>query len=151
MFEPTNPPPAGDSLYQEYTPKQLIALYVKLRQALRDADARHKERTQPSRDELMRIEGAMLARLQEQGIDSIKSADGTMYRSHRKSATLADPAAFKDFVIASKKWELADWRANATAVADYINDHSGVVPPGVNYSVIYTVGVRTGKGENNGD
>lgn len=138
-------------LYRDYNVQQLISLYVRLRQALRDADARHKEKTQPSRDELVRIEGAMLARLQESNIDSIKCAAGTMYRSHRKSATLADPAAFKEFVIASNKWELADWKANATAVADYINDHSGVVPPGVNYSVIYTVGVRTGKGESNGE
>lgn len=134
--------------YKDYDTDNLIGMFVRMRDAIKDADEKHKKKTAPAREELSKLESEFLLRLNEMKVDSIKhTVHGTVYRTHRKSATLADPAAFKGYVINSQQWELADWRANATAVADFLESHAGVCPPGVNYTVHYTVGVRRGKGD----
>lgn len=134
--------------WAELTADELLDRYTRLRDALRMADDRHKQKTAPAREMMDSMEAEMLDRLNKLKVDSVKSkVFGTFYKTHTKSATLADPSAFKDYVIANAKWELADWKANATAVADFIQEHDGNVPPGVNYRVTWKVGVRKGKGE----
>ena len=83
----------------------------------------------------------MLERLNDLGGDSVKTPHGTAYRTARRSATIADGDVFRKYVIDNQMFDLVDWRANAGAVDDFINDN-GSQPPGVNYSVAYTVGVR---------
>lgn len=143
MFENTQEaaPDKPANPFFEYESNSLIEMYVKLRDTVKLADDEHKKKTKAARDMLGDIEAAMLSRLNTLNVDSMKSPAGTMYRTHRKSATLADASAFKEFVIANDAWELTDWKANAPAVADFIEEHK-VAPPGVNYGVAYTVGVR---------
>ena len=54
---------------------------------------------------------------------------------------MADGDTFRKCVISKNLFDLVDWRANAPAVAEFIEDE-GVTPPGVNFSTSFTVGVR---------
>lgn len=119
----------------------LIDLYVKLRDRIAEADAAHKEKVKPAREMLEALNGQILARLNEFGGDSIKTRFGTAYRTEKKSATIQDAQMFRDFVIANQAWDIADWKANAPAVADFVQTE-GALPPGVNYTTAYVVGVR---------
>lgn len=83
----------------------------------------------------------MLERLNAVGGDSVKTPHGTAYRTTRRSASIADGAVFRQYVIDNENFDLVDWRANAIAVDDFIKEN-GVQPPGVNFSSTYTVGVR---------
>lgn len=124
--------------------EQIAARIVRLRDALQEADAAHKERTQSARDTLDQLKGQALQMLQATGQDSAKSKAGTVYITNRKSATIADGALFRDFVIKNSMFDLIDWRANAGACSDFITE-KGTQPPGINYSVKLDVGVRRGK------
>lgn len=122
--------------------------YVRLRDTIKEADRVHAEKLAPAKEYMDKLEAAMLDKLQTTGQDSAKTKAGTIYRSTRKSATIADGAAFREFVINDQEFDLVDWRANANAVAEWIdNTGNGQSPPGVNYSTMVTVGVRrpTGK------
>jgi hypothetical protein len=114
---------------------------VKTRDKLKEADDAHKEKTKVARDYKERLESALLAKLNEVGGESVKTAHGTVYRTTRRSATIADSGTFREYVIHESAFDLVDWKANANAVDDFIKNE-GTPPPGVNYTTAYTVGVR---------
>lgn len=120
---------------------ELVAQYIKLRDKIKEADEAHKKKTELARTYLDKLNGKLLERLNDVGGDSVKTPHGTAYRTARRSATIADGDVFRKYVIDNSMFDLVDWRANAGAVDDFINDN-GSQPPGVNYSVAYTVGVR---------
>lgn len=119
----------------------LVDQFIKLRDRLKAADDVHKEKTKEAREYKEQLEAKMLARLTEIGVDSAKTKSGTVYRSTKKSASIADGSVFRNFVQEHEAFDLVDWKANAPAVEDYIKENN-VPPPGVNYSTTFTVGVR---------
>ena len=119
----------------------LVAQMVKVRDKLKEADDAHKLKTKVARDYKDALEAKLLARLNELGGDSVKTASGTVYRTTRRSATIADGDLFRQYVITNEAFALVDWRANATAVDDFIKQET-TPPPGVNFTTAFTVGVR---------
>lgn len=120
---------------------QLVKKYIMLRDKLKESDDAHKAKTKPARELLEKMNGDLLEALRVAGGDSVSTEFGTVYKTTKKSATLLDADAFRNYVISNKLWDLADWKANSTAVSDYI-DANTAPPPGVNYSTTFLVGVR---------
>jgi hypothetical protein len=121
--------------------EELVSQYVKLRDTIKKADEAHKKKLEEPKGYLKQLEGKLLERLNDVGGESVKTASGTVYRTARRSATIADGEAFRNFVIGHDAWDIADLRANAPAVEDFI-EAEGSTPPGVNFNKAYTVGVR---------
>jgi len=119
----------------------LCQQYVVLRDKLREADDAHKEKTKAAREHLEKLNNKLLERLNEVGGDSVKTQSGTVYRSTKRSASIADGDAFRRFVIGGKHFDLVDWRANANAIDDFIKEND-TPPPGINFSQHFIVGVR---------
>lgn len=119
----------------------LVAQYVKLRDALKAADEAHAAKLKSAKDYLLALNNQLLDRLNQVGGDSIKTEAGTAYRTTRRSATIQDTGAFRTYVIGEEMFDLVDWKANANAVDDFVKSQ-GVLPPGVNLTTAYTVGVR---------
>lgn len=130
-------PPLPDTL----TSGQLIAMYVKLRDRIKATEQKHKDELAPAKALLEQMSTRLLDALNKDQTDSIAGNAGTAYRTERASASIADGQAFRDHVIANELWDLLDWKANPTAVKDYIAEYSAP-PPGVNLNIAYTVGVR---------
>jgi|SanBayMetagenome_1026888.scaffolds.fasta_scaffold103515_2 hypothetical protein len=120
---------------------QLVDQYVRLRDKLKEADEAHKKKTEQARAYLIMLNGKLLERLSEVGGESVKTPHGTVYQTTKRSASIADGDAFREYVINNGEFDLVDWRANANAVDDFIKEHAAV-PPGVNFSTTITVGVR---------
>lgn len=118
-----------------------IAQYVKLRDKIKELEDKHKAELKPYRETLEQLNGAMLNALSAIGSDSTSTEAGTVYRTMKKSASIADASAFWNYVVANNAWDLIDKRANVTAVADFIEEHKSP-PPGVNFNTRFEVGVR---------
>ena len=121
--------------------EELVEQFVKLRDRLKEADDEHKKKTRDAREYLEKLNGKLLERLNEIGGESVKTAAGTVYRTTRRSATIADGEVFRQFIITNEAFDIVDWKANANAVDDFIKSQ-GCPPPGVNFSTAFTVGVR---------
>lgn len=119
----------------------LVSQYIKMRDAIKAAEDKHKVKVKPAKDFLESLNGKILAKLIEHGGDSIKTSAGTAYRTTRRAATISDGGVFRQFVVENEMFDIVDWRANANAVDDFIKSN-GSTPPGVNFSTAYTVGVR---------
>jgi hypothetical protein len=120
---------------------ELVNQFVRLRDKIKEADDAHKAKVKPAKEYLDALTGKLMDKLNEIGGESVKTPHGTAYRTTRRSATIADGDAFRNFVIATEGFDLVDWKANANAVDDFIRSE-GSPPPGVNFSTAFTVGVR---------
>jgi hypothetical protein len=118
-----------------------IGQFVKLRDKINEIKKQQKEFLKPYNETLEQLNGVLLAHLNTVNGNSVSTDAGTAYRSEKKAASLADPEAFRKFVIANQLFDLIDWKANVTAVEDYINEKE-LPPPGVNYSSTFVAGVR---------
>lgn len=118
-----------------------VEQYIKLRDRIKEIETRHKEELKPFKDTLEKLNSVILQHLTQVGGESIRTSAGTAYVTEKKSASLADPQAFMEYVIGNDAWDLLDRKANVSAVADYINENNAP-PPGVNYSSTFVVGVR---------
>lgn len=120
---------------------ELVSHYIRLRDRIKEVEDAHKAKLKDAKDLLEQLNNTLLERLNEMGGESVKTSSGTVYRTTRRSASLADGDAFRQFVIGNDAFDLVDWRANANAIDDFIKNEKAP-PPGVNFTMTYTVGVR---------
>ena len=115
--------------------------YVRLRDLIKTKEDEHKAVLKPYKEMLEKLNSVLLDHLNTINGESVRTDTGTVYRTEKKAASLADPDAFMRYVIGSEAWDLLDRKANATAVADFIEENTAP-PPGVNFSTTFVVGVR---------
>lgn len=141
---PTKPPVTVDTR---------VSQYVRLRDHIKALDDAHKKKMEPLRETLEQLNSDLLARLDQAGAESVKTEHGTVYKTAKKSASIADKSAFWAWVVATGDWDLLDYKANPTAVEDFIAKRAAeyeadptkpkpAPPPGVNFSKAFVVGVR---------
>jgi hypothetical protein len=123
---------------------QLIARYIQLRDFVEKRSKEHAEELAPYNAALKAIENAGSALLIEQGGDAgkanIVTPSGTMYRKKWVSLTMADRAAWMDFVIAD--WDAREKFLTSAVTKSEIEEWIEVekaVPPGLNRKTGYDV------------
>jgi nanoRNase/pAp phosphatase (c-di-AMP/oligoRNAs hydrolase) len=125
-------------------PVQLDAVverYVALRDKKAALKTKHEAEMAPYTEAMDRLELAILKNLQAQGVESVRTKAGTAYTSRSVSVTVADKAAFRDFVTNNEAWDMVDMRAAKKAIEEY-RDANDDIPPGINWKEATTVGVR---------
>ena len=132
-----------------------VAQYVALRDLIKVKETEQKKELEKAKKCLEDLNAILLNHLNEIGGNSLSTDAGTVYKTEKKSAPLADPAAFMSYVVDNAAFDLLDRKANVTAVSEFIKQN-GAPPPGVNFSTAYVVGVRRpdqvkAKQENNND
>ena len=124
------------------TPAQLIEEYIVLRDAKKNADETYAEFVKVNYSTRMdELENILLDTLNKLGVDSLAGQSGTVYKKLSTSVTVADGREFRRHIIGAEDWDLLDWRANKTAINDRI-DQGQELPPGVNRTTFYSVGIR---------
>lgn len=118
-----------------------VEQFVKLRDLIKQKNDEHKKLMKPYNETLEQLNALLLAHLNGLNGNSVATDAGTVYRTEKKTASLADAEAFMEFVIANGAYDLLDRKANVTAVEDHIKEHNAP-PPGVNFTSTFTVGVR---------
>src|SRR5450759_1571653 len=97
---------------------QYTKVYVYLRDKKKLIDDEYNEKKKVVQDKLDQLAGLLQAFLEQHGLESLKTKFGTVYLSTKTTASLADPEAFMDFIVANELFELLDRRANSTACKD---------------------------------
>jgi len=120
---------------------QRVAQYIKLRDTIKERDDKHKEQMAPYREALEKLNAVLLQHLHTAGIESAKTAEGTVYQTTKKSASLEDADQFMRHVIGTENWDLLERKCSLKAVEEFVNEN-GVLPPGVKWSSTQVVGVR---------
>ena len=81
--------------------------------------------------------------LQETGEDGFKiNGVATVFTSQRLKASVGDREAFKTFVLENDGIDLMEFRVSTTNLKEYMEEHDGAVPPGVNAHTERTLNIR---------
>lgn len=81
---------------------------------------------------LDKLEAHFRKELDAQGLEKMGSKTGVVFKSTVNSATVADKDVFREFLLKTGEWALADLRASKTAVKEFIAANDDL-PPGVNW------------------
>lgn len=120
---------------------QIVENYIKLRDKKAQLKAAYDAEVAKVDDMLAKAELYLMKKMQEQGVESFKTALGTAYKQTRTGATVADWDGFLGWVRENNAWHMLEKRVAKTAVDEYkaANDD---LPPGVNYRMEHVVNVR---------
>ena len=144
-LNPSNKPPDEDISVR-------VLQYRKVRDKIAEIKERQEKELAPAKAVLEQLSGMLDAFLLRTGQTSAATKSGTFFRSTRFTATVNDPQAFMDHVIANQQWDLIERRANSTAVKGFVEDKKHDVP-GVTLNAITSVSVRapTAKAKSTGE
>lgn len=114
--------------------------------ALRDLiDAKKEEHTKelvPYNEAFEQLENYLLGVLSDSGLSNMKKKGaGTISILDKVSTPVDDAEAFRAYVIANQRWDLADWKANSRAVQDHLKE-ANALPPGVRLTTFRKLGLR---------
>lgn len=118
-----------------------VGQYVKLRDLKAEIEAKHEEELKAVKTTMTMIEDELMQALSTMNATNMKTDAGTVSLTHRPSASAADISAFWTWVVTQGAFDMLDKKPNVTAITEYVKQH-GVPPPGVNYNVRVSVGVR---------
>lgn len=111
---------------------------------LRDHKAKAKKAFDQSMERINmaveKLEGEILATLQENGMTNAKTESGTAYINTQSSASIADRDAFEKWCRETGNEGAMDIRANKKAIRELLDEGNEV--PGVKFSERVTIGVR---------
>ena len=134
----------------EQTAADLIKRYLELRDWMSAQSKKFKEFLQPYREEMAQIENTMLAKINGEGGEAIRTSFGTAYTSETMTPKVEDRQAYLDWL-----WGMTDeeWTAHGNAmlqlaapqvdaVKQYMEDHEGQLPPGVTKTDYRNLNIR---------
>lgn len=122
---------------------EIVDRYIALRDRKAALKKEYEDKVAGIEKVLEKAEAVMLKRFEEMGVESVKTAAGTVYRATRTSATVSDWDAFLAHVRQHEAWEMLEHRAAKRAVEEFkaANDD---LPPGINWRAEVVVNVRRG-------
>ena len=128
-----------------FTVDQVIQRYQELRAEQATMMARHKEEAAPVAEKLSQIENWLLACMNQQGVDSYKTAYGTAYQSRLKSIKLEDPIAFKNYVLRPAAEQLLHLVQNGQVLQGYADPVAAMLELLDQFSLWDLADMRPGK------
>jgi hypothetical protein len=95
-------------------------------------------------DAMDTIEEFLGKHLRSLNLQNISTNEGTAFFKTSRKATVSDKSAFRDYIISSANFDMADFSARVEAVEAHLRDpaNEGHLPPGVNFQTYQSVGVQ---------
>ncbi len=110
----------------------LIAKYIQLRDKKAELKAAYDAKANAIQDAIDKLDNHFLKELSASGADRIGTPSGVVFKSTRNTANVADKELFREFLLKTGEWALADLRVAKTAVAEFIAENDDL-PPGINW------------------
>jgi hypothetical protein len=142
----------------------VVEKYISLRDEQAEISKRHAEELKPYSEQMDIIERWLHQKMNEIGVDNVKTPSGTAFKAVSKSVKLQEADQFKDFVFMKAAralanvrpqdpeqalnilreatlWDMIDFRAGKKGILEFI-ESDGTVPPGVTIDSFTKVNIR---------
>lgn len=130
----------------EVTVDQLVAVYLKIRNAKKAATAAHKLQDAKFEESLRRVEMEILQRQQHAGVTGFQiKGVGTTYAREEIRLTIAAEAEFYKFVLEEGDLEFFQRRPSVEHVREWMKNNGGQLPPGLRIFREVRIGVQKPK------
>ena len=117
-----------------------IAEVIKAYRALRDRKAQLDAEIKEIKADMQKLENVVLAYLQEQGLQNVKTPFGTAFQTHKERWSIKDWDSLKGWIQQTGNLDVLSKRLATTAVREL--EEEGVELPGVEKSVEIAVQIR---------
>lgn len=126
----------------KYNVEALAAAHVKIRTARADLAQKFKEQDRVLEDQLMVVNEVLLSLCNDSHMEGVKTKAGTVIRSVQTRYMPSDWEAMKQFIKEHDALDLVEKRLNQGNMAQFLADHPGIVPIGLNTQSKYVISVR---------
>jgi hypothetical protein len=121
---------------------KMVRVYQKIRSKRSELSANFKEEDKALSEKLDTVKAVLLKYCDEQGVESVRTAEGLFYRSTKTRYWTSDWESMHKFILEEGVPELLDKRVNQTNMRQYLEENPDVVPMGLNVDSEYTLSVR---------
>ena len=122
--------------------EKLVKAYVNIRNKRSELSAKFKEEDGALVEKQDKIKRALLDYCKEQGVDSVKTAEGLFYRTVKQRFWTSDWESMFKFIMEHELPEFFEKRLNQTHVRQFIEENPDLVPAGLNVDSEYVISVR---------
>lgn len=120
----------------------LVERYVQLRDAKDKIAKEAKEKVAKLEAVMKKIEAILLQQFNEEGLENIRTAAGTAYKSTKTFASVKDWDAILAFVREHDLWQFLKHDVAKKAIEEYKEANDDELPPGVEWREEVTINVR---------
>lgn len=128
---------------------RLVGGYVACRDSLNELSAEFKKVEKEHKDQMKIMEKALMDAADAQGVESFKTSYGTAYKS-KKDWVRAKPKVdgepgweeALEFMIKNNLTHLLTKSVGKAAAKEYMDEHGGALPPGLEYGFEPTILIR---------
>lgn len=124
---------------------RLVSVYVKIRDKKNELAATFAEQEKELDGKLDKIKHALLEHCKATGIESVKTASGTFWRTQKKRFWTSDWEAMNRFIVENEAVDLLEKRIHQGNMKEFLEDNPDVLPPGLNADSEYSITVRRKK------
>lgn len=118
----------------------VIAAYIKARDARDELARRHKEELKPYNERLQKFEAWLQRKLLADKLQNLSTADAVAFLKTATSVTVNDWDATLGFILERGAHDLLERRVSKSAYEDY--EREGIIVPGVAVSRVLKVHVQ---------
>lgn len=121
----------------------VVTKYIELRDRRSELKKQFEANDAKLKEAMTNIETYLLHLMAEMGgVENIKTAAGTAYKSTTTKASMADRSLARAFVLETGNLDLLEMRASSTGVKAYMEEHDGALPAGFSVFTEETVNIR---------
>jgi hypothetical protein len=120
---------------------KLVEIFIQLRDRRAQRKAAYENEDADDKAKQEKIEGILMVKFAEDGVESVKTAAGTAYKKVTTGASMADKDMFMDFVRKNSAWDMLTSHVAKDAIAAWKEENDDL-PPGINWFEKITIGVR---------
>lgn len=124
------------------TIQEAVAGYRKLRERKSELAERHKAEMKPITDKMAAIENWLQLQLQEAGMDSSKTPDGTAYLTRTASVKVTDWGEAIQYIVDNGLFHVLEQRLSVKQIEEFVAEEKQNFP-GTN--ITYTTNLRVRK------
>lgn len=120
-----------------HTIDDIVRIYVKMRDAKSELTAKYEAEKKEIEQKMERVEAKLLIHLNTNGLESMRTEHGTVYKSIKTKPSIRDFNALKKWILKTGNVEILQKRISTTSLRD-----GEEVPDGVEVLREAEVGVR---------
>ena len=124
---------------------KLTKVYLKIKEQREELSSRYKEQDSHLEEQQNTIKSELLKHLQEQNIDSIRTPNGTFYRTTKTKYWTSDWESMHEFILEHGLPDLLEKRLHQTNVRTFLEENEDLLPKGLNVDSEYSLSVRRPK------
>ena len=113
------------------TPDELVRVYIKIRQTIREKEAEHKAQIADMKEDFERVGIELLDHCKNNNVKSVVTEFGTFYRVVRTKYWTNDWAAMYKFIHENDAAHVLDKRINIKAMEEFLEHNPETLPVGL--------------------